>query len=146
MDMEHVTLEDLRKYRERKEMVRILREDIRAHYLSSPAPAEVKGGRSSVHTPSDPTKTKALQIVEMKDRLEKLLAILEEQTERIERYSVQIDDQIIGAAIRYHFIRGLSWGRTSIKMYGSDAHKDAIRKAVTQYVEESRNVNEETDT
>lgn len=144
--MEYVTLEDLRKYRERKEMVRILREDIRMNYLSSPSPAEVKGGRSSVHTPSDPTKNKAMRIVEIRERLEKLLAILEKQTETIERYSAQIDDQIVGAAIRYHFIRGLSWGRTSIKLYGTDAHKDAIRKAVTQYVEENNYVDEETHT
>lgn len=143
--MEDVTFEDLRKYRERKEWARILREDIEANYLSSPAPAEVKGGKSSVHTPGDPTKNKAMRAVEMKQRLEKLMLILEEQTARIERFTAEIEDQLVGAAIRYHYIRGLSWGRTSIKIYGTDLYKDSIRMAVVRYMRGRDNDNEETD-
>lgn len=142
-----VTLEDLRKYRDRKLYVKVLQEDIQRILLSSPAPAEVKGGKSSVHTPSDPTKEKALKIVERRERLERVLVILEEQTERVERFTLEIDDPLVAAAIRLHFLDGCSWGRTSIRLYGNDGQKDTIRMAVFRYMEaRERNDNEETDT
>jgi len=142
-----VTLEDLRKYRDRKLYVKVLQEDIQRILLSSPAPAEVKGGKSSVHTPSDPTKEKALKLVERRERLERVLVILEEQTERVERFTLEIDDPLVAAAIRLHFLDGCSWGRTSIRLYGNDGQKDTIRMAVFRYMEaRERNDNEETDT
>ena len=133
--MEDVTLEDLRKYRDRKHYAKVLEEDIQRILLSSPAPAEVKGGKSSVHTPSDPTKEKALKIVERRERLEKIQAILEEQTERVERFTLEIEDPLVAAAIRLHFLNGCSWGRTSIRLYGNDGQKDTIRMAVFRYME-----------
>ena len=133
--MEDVTLEDLRKYRDRKLYVKVLQEDIQRILLSSPAPAEVKGGKSSVHTPSNPTEEKALKLVERRERLERIQAILEEQTERVERFTLEIDDPLVAAAIRLHFLDGCSWGRTSIRMYGNDGQKDTIRMAVFRYME-----------
>ena len=143
--MEDITLEDLRKYRERKAWAKILRQDLQTIYLSSPAPAEVKGGKSSVHSPSDPTRVKAMKALETRDRLEALMKILEEQTERIERFVMEIDDELVSAAIYLHFLRGLSWGRTSVRIYGTDAEKDSIRMAVTRYLKERQNDNEEAD-
>ena len=143
--MEEVTLEDLRKYLDRKAMVKVLREDIQREYLSSPAPKEVQGGKSSVRTPSNPTEQKAMRIVELRQRLEQLLGILEEQTLRVERFTLEIDDELVAAAIRLHFLRGYSWSRTSIKIYGTDAYKDTVRMAVVRYMKERQNDNEETD-
>ena len=143
--MEEITLEDLRKYRDRKLYVKVLQEDIQRILLSSPAPAEVKGGKSSVHQPSDPTREKAMQLVERRERLEAVLKILEEQTERVERFTLEIDDELVAAAIRLHFLRGLSWGRTSIQLYGYDGQKDTIRMAVLRYMEARKNDNEKTD-
>ena len=144
--MEDITLEYLRKYRVKKALLKIWKRDLEAIYLSSPAPAEVKGGRSSVHTPSDPTRLKAMRAVEMRERLEALLPILEEQTYHIERFILEIDDELICAAINLHFLKGMTWRQTSYEIYGTDANSEAIRMAVRRYLEERQNDNEETDT
>ena len=146
--MEDVTLEDLRKYMARKAMVKVLEEDIRNFtYLSSPAPKEVVSGKSSVRPTTDPTKENAMRLLELHERLIELKEILDEQTLRVEQFSLQIEDELVGAAVRLHFLRGLSWGRTSITIYGTDAYKDTVRMAVVRYMKErQKDDNEETDT
>ena len=144
--MEDVTWDDLKKYRERKAHIKVLKEDIKRNYtLSSPAPKDVLPGKSSVRSPSNPTHDRAMRILELRERLENLVAILEKQTEKIERFTLSIDDDLVAAAVRLRFLRGLKWPDVSRKIYGTDIYADSVRMAVYRYVKERQNDNEETD-
>jgi len=130
--MDDITKEDLRLYLYRKQMIKILEQELETVYESSPAPKEVQGGKSSVRNPSDPTAMKARIHGEMEEKLLQKKAELEEMTRRIERFTAEIDDQIIGPIIRWHYIRGLSWAQTCMKVYGYP-DGDVCRKAVIRY-------------
>lgn len=130
--MDDITKEDLRLYLYRKQMVKILEQELEGIYVSSPAPKEVQGGKSSVRNPSDPTAMKVRIHGEMEDQLLRKKEELEDMTRRIEQFTAEIDDQIIGPIIRWHYIRGLSWAQTCMKVYGYP-DGDVCRKAVIRW-------------
>lgn len=130
--MEGITLEDLRRYQHLKEDIAAIEEELRSIYVSSPAPNDVIGGRASVSTPGDPTARKAMRAIERKEQLEQLLMEREKQSIRIEAFIDRLDDLHIAAIMRWHYILGLSWGQTCMKIYGY-ADSDICRKAVHRY-------------
>ena len=139
--MEEVTLEDLRQYLKLKDEIKALRAEREAVYVSRPAPSEVKGGRSSVHVPSDPTAAKARRAGELAERLERIAAELEAETERIEEWTLALDDQRVGSAIRMHYIHGINWARVARTVYGY-SDKDVCRKEVKRYMERRQHKDE----
>lgn len=144
--MEDITLEDLRQYQRLKQSIKTLEAEIVAVYVESPAPKDNMPGRSSVRTPADPTATKARKATQLRDKLEQQLAALRQQTDRIEQYTLQIEDVQIGAMIRAHYIRGLTWEQTTLQLYGYP-DRFYCHKRVRRYfekMEEENNDNEET--
>lgn len=146
--MDDITKEDLRLYLSRKHKLKVLEEELKAIYESSPKPKEVQGGKSSVRTPSDPTADKARRAGEMRDRIQRQAQELEDMTAAIEDFSTQIDDPIVGAIIRWHYIRGYSWAQTCMKVYGHP-NGQAVRMAVNRWFKkrerEQSHDNEETN-
>ena len=145
--MEDLTLEDLRQYQRLKQSIKTLEAEIMAVYVESPAPKTNTPGRSSVRTPADPTATKARKAIQLRDKLEQKLADLRRQTERIEQYTLQIEDVQIGAMIRAHYIRGLTWEQTTLQLYGYP-DRFYCHKRVRRYfekMEEQQDDNEEAD-
>lgn len=130
--MEDITIDDLRAYRDLKVEIRAIRDEIRAIYIESPAPQEVVGGRSSVSSPGDPTARKALKAIERKERLEKKEKELQILIEHIEAYIDRMEDHHTAAIMRWHFIQGLTWRQTCVKVYGY-ADPDICRMAVHRY-------------
>ena len=62
-----ITREDLDNYQKIKTEIRAIEDQITRIYLSSPAPREVTGGRSSVTAPGNPTERKALEAEAQKE-------------------------------------------------------------------------------
>ena len=146
--MEEITLEDLREYQRLKQSIKTLEAEIMAVYVESPGPKTNTQGRSSVRTPADPTATKARKAIQLKEKLEQKLTEIRQQTERIERYTLQIEDVQIGAMIRAHYIRGLTWEETTLQLYGYPdrfyCHK-RVRRYFEKMEEETKDDHEETD-
>lgn len=146
--MEEITLEDLREYQRLKQSIRTLEAEIVAVYVESPAPKTNTAGRSSVRTPADPTATKARKAIQLRDRLEQQLAELRRKTDRIEQYTLQIEDVQIGAMIRAHYIRGLTWEDTTLQLYGYPdrfyCHK-RVRRYFEKREEKQKHDHEEAD-
>lgn len=147
--MDDITLEDLRKYKRLRQSIRTLEREIMAVYVESPGPKENIAGKSSVRTPSNPTADKAWKASRLRDELENKLADLRRETERIERYTLQIEDVEIGAMIRAHYIRGFTWEQTAMQLYGYPdrwyCHK-RVRRYFEKLEEEQKHDYEETDT
>ena len=142
--MEDITLEDLRQYQDILEELEAIRDEIRMIYIESPSPKEVIGGRSSVSTPGDPTARKAMKALERKERLENRERQLEDLQERIEKYIDRMEDHHTAAIMRWHFIQGLTWRQTCVKVYGYP-DPDICRMAVRRYFTSRENRKEGTD-
>lgn len=129
--MNDVTLDELREYKALKESIGAIEAEIESLYypVSSP-PLTSSGGHSS--QPGDPTVRAFHQIEQDRERLTRKHAELSRQKARIDEWLDSLDDQHIGAIIRYRFIIGLSWRMTCSRIYGyPDA--DICRMEVRRY-------------
>lgn len=111
-----MTIEELEAYRGIISEMKALEMEIQALYdpRKSPTGHEGIGGSE----PGDPTGSSAMRIISLKE-------ILAEQQEHwanaaldIETWLKTVDDSEIRSIVRWHYILGLSWKKTSYKVYG----------------------------
>lgn len=113
-----MTIEDLRTYQKTKQTIRVLEAELRAVYAESPKPNDNPGGKSSVRTSSDPTAIKAQKAIQIREKLEAMLAEQRKRAEDITEFSLQVSDQEVGSIIRLHYIGGYTWEQTCVTLYG----------------------------
>jgi hypothetical protein len=111
-----MTIEDLEKYRGTISEMKALELEIDALYDVRKSPTGHEGTGST--GPGDPTGRNAMRIIELK---EKLLTQQEKWSDTaltIESWLATVEDPEIRSIVRWHYILGLSWKRTSAKVYG----------------------------
>ena len=113
-----MTIEDLRDYQKTKQMIKALEAELQAVYAESPKPSDNPGGKASVRTASDPTAVKAQRAIEIREKLETVLADLQRRADEIIDFSLHVEDPEIGSIIRLHYINGCTWEQTCITLYG----------------------------
>lgn len=113
-----MTIEDLRTYQKTKQTIRALEAELRAVYAESPKPNDNPGGKSSVRTSSDPTAVKAQKAIQIREKLEAMLADFQRRADEIIDFSLHVEDPEIGSIIRLHYINGCTWEQTCITLYG----------------------------
>ena len=140
-----ITREDLDNYQKIKTEIRAIEDQITRIYLSSPAPREVTGGRSSVTAPGNPTERKALEAEEKKRKLEERQHALELFQARIERFvDYECEDPTVRAVIRCHYLNGRTWAQTSWICFRS-ANKSTSQMVINRYFKENNENETETD-
>ena len=140
-----ITREDLDNYQKIKAEIRAIEDQITRIYLSSPAPREVTGGRSSVTAPGNPTERKALEAEEKKRHLEERKQALELFQARIERFvDFDCDDAQVRAVIRCHYLNGRTWTQTSWICFRS-TNKSTSQMVIKRYFRENNEDETETD-
>ena len=140
-----ITREDLEQYQHIKAEIRAIEDQITRIYLSSPAPREVTGGRSSVTAPGNPTERKALEAEEKKRKLEERQHALELFQARIERFvDYECEDPTVRAVIRCHYLNGRTWAQTSWICFRS-ANKSTSQMVINRYFKENNENETETD-
>ena len=140
-----ITIEDLRQYQELKEQITVLQREREAVYFERPSPAEVKGGRSSVRTISDPTAAKVRKALQLDERIDKKRKELEARAELILEWSTTVPDPEVAAIIRVHYINGLTWEKTCNLLYGYPDRQYCRHKVRNWFKRRETNDNEETD-
>lgn len=123
-----VTLQDLQMYQAWKASVRAFDDEIQMVRESSARPDLNRGGKSSVRQAGDPTRSKAMRIIE----LEAKSASYREKIQRVEDFTEALTEPLIQAIIRTHYIRGKTWGQTAVILYGY-YDKDVCRKLISRY-------------
>lgn len=132
-----ITREDLEQYQHIKAEIRAIEDQITRIYLSSPAPREVTGGRSSVSAPGNPTERKALEAEEKKRHLEERKRALELFQARIERFvDYDCQDPQVRAVIRCHYLNGRTWAQTSWICFRSN-NKSTSQMVIRRYFNEN---------
>ncbi len=140
-----ITREDLEQYQHIKAEIRAIEDQITRIYLSSPAPRDVTGGRSSVTAPGNPTERKALEAEEKKRHLEERKQALELFQARIERFvDFDCDDPQVRAVIRCHYLNGRTWAQTSWICFRS-TNKSTSQMVIKRYFRENNEDETETD-
>jgi len=113
-----MTIEDLRTYQKTKQTIRALEAELRAVYTESPKPNDNPGGKSSVRTASDPTAVKAQKAIQIREKLEAMLAEQRKRAKDITEFSLHVEDPEVGCIIRLHYIGGYTWEQTCVTLYG----------------------------
>lgn len=124
----NITVEDLRMYQAWKAAVRSNDDEIRMIRESSAKPDRNRGGKASVRETPNPTHDKAMRIIELEAKTDRLRA----KMQAVEDFTEALDEPLIQAIIRTHYIRGKTWGQTSVILYGY-YDKDVCRKTVGRW-------------
>lgn len=113
-----MTIEDLREYQKTKQTIKALEAELNAVYVESPKPNDNPGGKSSVRSASDPTAVKAQKAIQIREKLENVLADFQRRADEIIDFSLHVEDPEVGSIIRLHYINGCTWEQTCVTLYG----------------------------
>lgn len=131
-----MTIETLEGYRGIATGVEAIEMEIQTLYtpVSSPNGREMTGSFSG--SPSDPTAHAAMRIISLRERLseerERMYATLEE----IEAWLITCPDPEVVSIIRWHYLLGLNWKQTNMKVYGYPDY-DRSRKKISRYFQKA---------
>lgn len=124
-----MTIEALEHFRGMSAEVKAIQDEIDTLYspVSSPVMSD-----SHAAAPSNPTEKSAMRIIELKKLIEHRQGKLSEELEVIEKWLVTLDDYELCSIVRWHYLLGLSWKQTNIKVYGYPSY-DYSRKRIRRY-------------
>lgn len=113
-----MTIETLEKYKGLAASVEAIETEIATLYnpVSSPNGREMIG--SSGSGTSDPTGQAAMRIIALKDKLSEERENMYAAIEEIEDWLLKCPDMEIVSIVRWHYLLGLNWKQTTMKIYG----------------------------
>lgn len=131
--MDTITIKDLESYRGLSAELGALEAMRRwAYYpVSSPNGHESIGQRGN--SVSNPTEQALHKLEKIDERIAVKRDELAVQLEKILNWVDTIEDPTIRAMIRWHYIQGLDWGKTCLKVYGYHSYH-TCRNAVMRYM------------
>ena len=131
-----MTIETLEGYRGIASGVEAIEMEISTLYnpVHSPNGHEMSGSFGG--SPSDPTAHSAMRIIHLKEALdeqrESMYALLEE----IETWLITCEDPEVVSIIRWHYLLGLTWKQTNLKVYGYPDY-DRSRKKIMRFFQKT---------
>ena len=133
--MEKITISELESFHGLKaELDSLIKEREFIYYpIFSPNGKKNPGVYNS--SPSDPTAESFRKLQALDERISDRIETISDTLTRIEDFLDTIPDEYahIRAGIRWHYIMGLDWGKTNLKVYGYHNYH-VIRKAVLRYL------------
>lgn len=128
-----MTKEDLEKYQGLSAEVNAIEYEIAQLYVPIGSP-NGKETMTISNVPSNPTEKNALLIIQKKKELERLKEQLYEHVVYIEDWLLTVEDHEIRSIIRWHYLLGLNWKQTNLKVYGYPDY-DYSRKKIDRFFE-----------
>ena len=126
-----MTIEELENFKGLGSEVLAIQNEIDSLYSPVCCPnGQTGGGHSS--TPSAPTERAVGRILDLKDKLGSTQDELAHEMETIEQWLETVSDAEIRSIIRWHYLLGLDWQRTNLKVYGYKSYY-ACRKRIMRY-------------
>lgn len=135
MQKKEITITDLESFRGMSAEIEALKKERELLYfpVASPNGREQIGQRGN--SVSDPTANAFWKLEAMDKKIAEKTEQIAERLVRIEEWLDTIPDRDahIRSAIRWHYLLGLDWGKTNVKIYGYHSYQ-TIRKAVLKYM------------
>ena len=131
-----MTIEMLEEYRGIASGVEAIEREINTLYnpVRSPNGRETSGSFSG--TPSDPTAQAARRIIKRKETLKEQRESMYALLEKIEDWLISCDDTEVVSIIRWHYLLGLNWKQTNMKVYGYPDYQYARKKIMRYFKKE----------
>lgn len=127
---EKMEYQDLKDYLGMKSEVQAILEEIN-YWQTFVLTVKYDSNGSKSGTPSDPTRKSALKLLELDEKLKKKRDKLVKKTLEIEEWLETLEDLVLVAVIRQHFILGKTWRETSKIVFEvedpSISHKKVVR-------------------
>jgi hypothetical protein len=130
-----MTIDTLEQHRGLIAEIKALDAEILALYdvRKSPNGREPTGNASG---PSAPTERAVARILELKDKQRRKKDEWERAVKEIEKWLDTVADADIRSIVRWHYVLGYNWKRTSREVFGTDSYYRA-RKKLLRYFEKS---------
>ena len=127
-----ITLADLENFKGLSSELEALVEERHWTYfpVSSPNGREVIGQRGN--SVSDPTSAALRKLEKLDERIEKKRSEVADRLEAILDWLDSVEDAELRAIIHWHYLKGLDWQKTNLKVYGYRSYQ-ACRKRVMRY-------------
>lgn len=123
-----MTIEELEQYRGILGEIKAVEAEINSLYDVRRSPNGKQSSGSAGSRPSDPTGKAAIRIIELKEKLLTQQERWSDAAFSIETWLQSVDDLEIRAIVRWHYMLGLSWKRTSGKVYGKNDYYIARKR------------------
>jgi hypothetical protein len=130
-----MTIEVLEQYRGLMSEIKAIDAEINALYDVRRSPnGREPGGNGS--TPTAPTERAVARILELQEKRARLMKDWERKLKDIEAWLDSVNDADIRSIIRWHYVLGFTWKRTSREVFGADNYYRA-RKKIYRYFEKN---------
>ena len=130
-----MTIETLEQYRGLMAEIKSMDAEIKALYDVRKSPnGREPGGTCS--GPSAPTERAVARIMELKDKQSRKRTEWEHAVREIEAWLDTVEDADIRSIVRWHYVLGLNWKRTSCEVFGTGSYYRA-RKKILRFFEKS---------
>ena len=130
-----MTIETLEQHRGLIAEIKALNAEITALYDVRKSPnGREPGGTSS--GPSAPTERAVARILELKEKQNAKRNEWERAVKEIEQWLDTVEAADIRSIVRWHYVLGYNWKRTSREVFGNDSYYRA-RKKLLRYFEKS---------
>ena len=126
-----MTLEELETMRYLDSEITAVQRAIDGLYNAYHSPALSKTGSASQH-PGDPTAQTVQKIIALQKKYNTMLTQMADHRDQINIWLCGLSDPEIKSIIRWHYLCGKTWNRTSGLVYGNNNYYNA-RKAVMRY-------------
>ena len=126
-----MTIEDLEELRYLNSEISAVQREIESMYNTYRSPAFEKIGQSPL-SPGDPTAQAVSKVMQLQRKYNIMLTEMADRRDRVNAWLVSLDNGEIKSIIRWHYINGESWKRTSGLVYGANSYYNA-RKVLMRY-------------
>ena len=126
-----MTIEDLEELRYLNSEIRAVQQEIEGMYNTYRSPAFEKIVQSPL-SPGDPTSEAVQKIMALQQKYNRVLNDMTDRRDMVNAWIMSLDDGEIKSIIRWHYINGESWKRTSGLVYGANSYYNA-RKVLLRY-------------
>ena len=127
-----MTIEELEELRYLNSEIQAVQREIEGMYNTYRSPAFEKIGSSPQHA-GDPTADAVRKIMDLQTKYNSMLNDMADRRDRVNAWIVSLDDGEIKSIIRWHYINGESWKRTTDLVYGRRSNNRNAYRVIRRY-------------
>lgn len=127
-----MTIEDLEELRYLNSEIRAVQQEIEGMYNTYHSPAFEKIGSSPL-SPGDPTAQAVSKVMQLQRKYNRMLNDMTDRRDMVNAWIMSLDDGEIKSIIRWHYINGESWKRTTDLVYGRRSNNRNAYRAIRRY-------------
>ena len=127
-----MTIEDLEDLRYLNSEIRAVQREIENMYNTYRSPAFEKIGQSPL-SPGDPTAQAVSKVMQLQRKYNSMLTEMADRRDMVNAWIMSLDDGEIKSIIRWHYINGESWKRTSGLVYGDRSNNRNAYRVIRRY-------------